>query len=600
MHKKLYKAGKNWVAVAIVAAGFGLVSTTASADENNGITATTTKVADVKPAVQESTGQTTTEEASSQNTQGTSSQAASSQATQESAQAAPEVAPQKSARDQALDNFAAKGVSGYIYSPEVSGANGGYNWFEGGHLFTGFRYYMGTFYWFVDGVRQNAGWREAWGMTYWTDNDGRAVQGHRNINGQDFYFGDDGGFYLRSSGYLHDGSNQNGGYRWYENGKLFTGFRYYMGTFYWFVDGVRQNAGWRQAWGMTYYTDENGRAVQGTRIIDGKLYDFGNDNSYYMRPISGYLYDGSNQNGGYRWYENGQLFTGFRFYMGTYYWFVDGVRQNQGWRQAWGMTYYTDNNGRAVQGRQYIDGAGYFFGHDGSYYMRTNGYVGDNDGIYFVGGDGRFLTGHQNLYGRDVNFFGDGRLDMNGIRIDFGHWSLNQNQLGAPEGCEGVSFQMALSAKGKGVPSVQDIYNRIGYGWGVSPYNGFHGNPFGRGAGETQTVLAGALANRLNGAFGVQTKDITGANANDVIGQLLAYNPVISYIPWDYRVGADGDHFHVQLIYGYRDGGFLIADPLQAGRGANYWMSVGEWSYLNSHLQPVGYGAPASMNVAVI
>ncbi|WP_338345482.1 hypothetical protein [Fructobacillus cardui] len=26
-------------------------------------------------------------------------------------------------------------------------------------------------------------------------------------------------------------------------------------------------------------------------------------------------------------------YTGFRYYMGTYYWFVNGVRQNEGWRQ---------------------------------------------------------------------------------------------------------------------------------------------------------------------------------------------------------------------------------------------------------------------------
>lgn len=47
--------------------------------------------------------------------------------------------------------------TGYIYSPEVSTANGGWNWLENGKPYTGFRYYMGTYYWFVNGVRQNAG-----------------------------------------------------------------------------------------------------------------------------------------------------------------------------------------------------------------------------------------------------------------------------------------------------------------------------------------------------------------------------------------------------------------------------------------------------------
>ncbi|MFC4760746.1 GDSL-type esterase/lipase family protein [Fructobacillus durionis] len=255
-------------------------------------------------------------------------------------------------------------VSGYVNTLA------GWRWLENGKAYTGFRYYMGTYYWFVNGVRQNRGWHEAWGRLYYTDDNGRAVQGIYNINGQNFDFGNDGSYYLRSSGYLYDGSSQNGGYRWYEDGKLFTGFRYYMGTFYWFVDGVRQNAGWRQAWGMTYYTDASGRAVQGIQTIDGKAYNFGTDNTYYERPVSGYIHDGSSQNGGYRWYENGNLFTGFRFYMGTYYWFIDGVRQNAGWREAWGMKYYTDANGRAVQGDQTIDGRHYFFGNDGSYYLR--------------------------------------------------------------------------------------------------------------------------------------------------------------------------------------------------------------------------------------
>ncbi|MBC9118455.1 hypothetical protein [Fructobacillus fructosus] len=77
------------------------------------------------------------------------------------------------------------------------------------------------------------------------------------------------------------------------------------------------------------------------------------------------------------------------------------------------------------------------------------------------------------------------------------------------------------------------------------------------------------LAARLNNVFGVQTEDITGAGPNQIIAQLLPWNSVISNIPGDFQVGADRDHFHVQLIYGYRDGGFLVADPLQYACGAN-------------------------------
>ncbi|MBC9118451.1 C39 family peptidase [Fructobacillus fructosus] len=330
------------------------------------------------------------------------------------------------------------------------------------------------------------------------------------------------------------------------------------------MNGFRQNAGWRHAWGYTYYTDNDGRAVQGNQTIDGQAFDFGNDGTYYLRS-TGYLFDGSSQNGGYRWYEDGKLYTGFRYYANTYYWFINGVRQNAGWREAWGYTYYTD---------------------------------GGN--IYYANGDGNIVTDWQTIDGRNVHFWADGRLDTDSVNIDFGHWSLDQRVLGAPEGCEGVSFQMSLSAKGKPVPDIHDIYNRIGYGFGVSPYDGSHGNPFGYGQWYTQTVLAAPLAAKLNGAYGVETKDITGAGVGDVLSQLMANNLVITYLLWNLQLNNASNNFHVQLIYGYRDGGFLIADPLTIVRGANYWLSTSDWAYLNANVQPVGYGAPASMNVAVV
>lgn len=68
--------------------------------------------------------------------------------------------------------------------------------------------------------------------------------------------------------------------------------------------------------------------------------------------------------------SKGQLYTGFKDYMGTYYWFVDGVRKNAGWRHAWGYTYYTDKQGRAVQGWQTINGICYYFGDNGTFFMR--------------------------------------------------------------------------------------------------------------------------------------------------------------------------------------------------------------------------------------
>ncbi|MDV7703841.1 glycoside hydrolase family 68 protein [Leuconostoc suionicum] len=265
-------------------------------------------------------------------------------------------------------------ASGYLQ--DVTDNNQWY-WFENGQKYTGFRYYMGTYYFFETGTRQESKWETAWGMKYYVGTDGRAVQGIQIIDGQAYDFGTNGTFNLRgtASGYLYSPSlsTANGGYNWFENGKPYTGFRYYEGTYYWFVNGVRQNAGWREAWGMKYYTDASGRALQGIQIIDGQAYDFGTNGTYNLKSTaSGYLYSPSysKANGGYNWFEDGKPYTGFRYYMGTYYWFVNGVRQNAGWREAWGKKYYTDANGRALQGIQKIDGQQYNFGNDGTYYLR--------------------------------------------------------------------------------------------------------------------------------------------------------------------------------------------------------------------------------------
>jgi len=72
------------------------------------------------------------------------------------------------------------------------------------------------------------------------------------------------------SGYYNVATDQTGGsgWRWLENGKLFTGFKYYLGAYYWFENGVRQNNKWETAWGNQYWVGNDGRAVQGIRQVD--------------------------------------------------------------------------------------------------------------------------------------------------------------------------------------------------------------------------------------------------------------------------------------------------------------------------------------------
>ncbi|WEV54784.1 C39 family peptidase [Leuconostocaceae bacterium ESL0723] len=219
--------------------------------------------------------------------------------------------------------------------------------------------------------------------------------------------------------------------------------------------------------------------------------------------------------------------------------------------------------------------------------------------IYYTGGDGQNVTGSWVINGHALNFASNGQLDLSSVKVDLPHQNFNQNQEGAPEGCEGTSFQMALSVKGKEIPTLWDIYARhIGYGWDVPADQGFHGNPFGGSAYQTQTVFAAPLAQSLNGVYGVKTQDMTGAKPADVIVQLLQGNPVITYIPWDLEINGT-NNYHVQLITGYENGEFLIADPIPITHPANYRLSTDDWYYLNQNIQPVGYSSPVGMNVAV-
>lgn len=84
---------------------------------------------------------------------------------------------------------------------------------------------------------------------------------------------------LQTSGYV----NTLAGWRWLENGKAYTGFRYYYGAYYYFDKGVRQENKWVSQWGLTYYVGADGRSVQGTRVINGKTYNFGNNGTFYLR-----------------------------------------------------------------------------------------------------------------------------------------------------------------------------------------------------------------------------------------------------------------------------------------------------------------------------
>ena len=142
---------------------------------------------------------------------------------------------------------------------------------------------MGTYYWFEKGARINNQWRTAWNLKYYVDSEGRAVQGDGyNVDGTYYNFSHDGTFFLRgkASGYV----STPDGWLWIENGKRYTGFRMYMGAYYYFINGVRQHNQWVSEWGLKYYVGNDGRSVEGNKVkIDGKTYNFGTNHTFFLR-----------------------------------------------------------------------------------------------------------------------------------------------------------------------------------------------------------------------------------------------------------------------------------------------------------------------------
>lgn len=84
---------------------------------------------------------------------------------------------------------------------------------------------------------------------------------------------------LQTSGYV----GTLAGWRWLEGGRAYTGMRNYMGAYYYFDKGVRQENKFVHQWNLTYYVGADGRTVQGWHTINGKVYNFGNNGTFYAR-----------------------------------------------------------------------------------------------------------------------------------------------------------------------------------------------------------------------------------------------------------------------------------------------------------------------------
>ncbi len=261
---------------------------------------------------------------------------------------------------------------------------------------------------------------------------------------------------------------------------------------------------------------------------------------------------------------------------------------NGGW-------YYT-RAGSFARGQQYINGHWYLFSNSTKtvqYGLQDLSKYGEKKTVYYDPQMGWMLYGSRNINNGTYTFNnGDGRLSS----VVLNHQWYSQLNQGVPEGCEAASLQIAMSVHGRWA-SLQDIYNATSYGYGVTPYNGFYGNPWGGGSSKIETVFPDAIVSKAQRVTG-RLQNMTGASVNDIKRQLTNGNAVVTWGNYNWSL-SNPMAFHVMTIVGYNDNSFLISDPYST-RFREYWISQDTWSYVNANNYAVGWNTPRSMNVAVL
>ncbi|CAJ2236489.1 C39 family peptidase [Fructilactobacillus sanfranciscensis] len=399
-----------------------------------------------------------------------------------------------------------------------------------------------------------------------------------------------------------------------QGGQLLTGVHNIDGTYYDFDENhnIIKNNYVQSQWGSWYMFGDDGRVVSGVTQWAGTYYYF--DPYTYLRVDNNYV-----QSQWGTWYmfgNDGRVVSGVTQWAGTYYYFdpYTYLRVDNNYVQSqWGTWYMFGNDGRIVSG--VTQWAGTYYDFDPYTYLRVdNNYVQSQWGTWYMfGNDGRIVVGLADWTGAKYYFdpstylkvtnawenvgygsaYFDGNGQMDSINL-FHQWYSQLNQ-GMPEGCEGTSLQIAASVLGR-YYNLADIYNTIGYGWNLTPYNGFYGNPWGGSSYKVQTVFASAMANKLAGMVsGIQ--DLTGAGVGTVIDELRNGHAVVTWANIDWNLYNQND-FHVMSIVGYSNGQFLISDPYAYSQ-KEYWIPTSTWAYVNANTQAVGWNTPRSMNLVI-
>ena len=381
-HKKLYKAGKNWVVATLIATTITLLGGIGAYTAHADTTIENTQSIQAEGSNQSSQNnnsnnsvvlnQPVTMQSNStvKNSQPVQNTPTTTPAAKDNQGKTTPVNPAEPNNQTSTSNNEAASIPEKSTPNTFKNINGStYYYDENGNLYRN-QFYSNwgrTYYFDNDGARWDNRYMVRWGRAYYFGNDGALLQNQlRSINGINYWINSQGVIPLRNQ-FLT--ANENQLYYFDGNGDLVVNKFYHNWghTYYFGPDGARYTDQFLNKDGKVYYFDNQGIMYQDQYYKNwGHTYYYGNDGALLQNKFL-------NQNGKVYYFDNQGIMYQNEFYNNwghIYYFGNDGARYTNQWYKNWGHTYYYGNDGALVKGLQAINGKIYDFDNDGI--MQTN------------------------------------------------------------------------------------------------------------------------------------------------------------------------------------------------------------------------------------
>ena len=360
-HKKLYKAGKNWVVATLIATTITLLGGIGAYTAHADTTIENTQSIQAEGSNQSSQNNnsnnsvvlnqpvTTQSNSTVKNSQPVQNTPTTTPAAKDNQGKTTPVNPAEPNNQTSTSNNEAASIPEKSTPNTFKNINGStYYYDENGNLYRN-QFYSNwgrTYYFDNDGARWDNRYMVRWGRAYYFGNDGALLQNQlRSINGINYWINSQGVIPLRNQ-FLTVNENQL--YYFDRNGDLVVNKFYHNWghTYYFGPDGARYTDQFLNKDGKVYYFDNQGIMYQDQYYKNwGHTYYFGPDGARYTDQFL-------NKDGKVYYFDN------------------QGIMYQDQYYKNWGHTYYYGNDGALVKGLQAINGKIYDFDNDGI--MQTN------------------------------------------------------------------------------------------------------------------------------------------------------------------------------------------------------------------------------------